>query len=138
MTFVIKVKDKIRDCLNDILNIIFLDEVVKILQEGAFLNNVLLVCRISSRNNLYVLKMIITNEQNRKLLEKEITVGMFKAKECPFLVSYLEVFEEGGNSCILMDYYEKGDLQEYVEKGNIIEEKVDNSFLQLTYLFFRK
>ena len=69
--------------------------------------------------------MIITSEENRRLLEKEMSVGMFKAKGCPFLVSYIEVFKEGETSCILMDYYEKGDLQEYIKKGNFIEEKVN-------------
>jgi serine/threonine protein kinase len=107
---------------NLIKNKFYLDEVIEELQQN--LPSLVLLVRDLSTKNLYVLKMIITSEANRKILEKEVKVGMFVAKECPFLISYSEVFEERGSSCILMDYCEKGDLQKQIDLGNIFEEKV--------------
>jgi serine/threonine protein kinase len=45
-------------------------------------------------------------------------------RNCPELVRYYNVFEEGDFHIIVMDYFENGDLQSYLNKVKKLNEKV--------------
>jgi serine/threonine protein kinase len=60
----------------------------------------------------------------KEMIEKEIKIGLIIAKECEFLVSYLEIFESEDYFCIKMEYYSLGDLQHQLDIGRIFTEKV--------------
>jgi serine/threonine protein kinase len=55
-------------------------------------------------------------EVNKKLIEKEIEIGMIVAKETPHLVSYSEIFEWQDYFCIKMEYCKMGDLQNQLDQ----------------------
>jgi serine/threonine protein kinase len=78
-----------------------------------------------------VLKLIIlgakkneAGNNNKELMEKEMKVGMIVAKECDFLVSYLEIFEWEDYLCMKMEYCLKGDIESKFEEGRIFTEEV--------------
>jgi serine/threonine protein kinase len=78
----------------------------------------------------FVLK-VFHNKQNKQMIEKEIKIGMMVAKECPFLVSYTEIFQESECFCIVMEYCEKGDLEEFFNKENSFDQNVCINFFLL-------
>jgi hypothetical protein len=60
----------------------------------------------------------------KKLIEREIKIGLVIAKESEFLVSYLEIFESEDYFCIKMEYCILGDLQHQLDIGRVFTEKV--------------
>jgi serine/threonine protein kinase len=60
----------------------------------------------------------------KKLIEREMKIGLIIAKESEFLVSYLEIFESEDYFCIKMEYCSLGDLQHQLDVGKVFAEKV--------------
>jgi hypothetical protein len=58
-------------------------------------------------------------------------------RKCEYLVHYDKIFAEGDLEIIVMDYFEKGDLQNYLNRGNKLNESVYTSFNRFI-IFFRK
>jgi hypothetical protein len=56
-------------------------------------------------------------------------------RKCEYLVHYDKIFVEGDFEIIIMDYFEKGDLQSYLNKGNKLNESVC-TLLSVSYFFF--
>jgi serine/threonine protein kinase len=61
---------------------------------------------------------------HKKLIEREMRIGLIIAKESEFLVSYLEIFETEDFFCIKMEYCSLGDLQHQLDIGRVFTEKV--------------
>jgi hypothetical protein len=57
-------------------------------------------------------------------------------RKCEYLVHYDKIFIEGDFEIIIMDYFEKGDLQSYLNKGNKLNESVCTSFSRFIIFFF--
>jgi hypothetical protein len=51
---------------------------------------------------------------NKKMIEKEIRVGMIVAKECEYLISYSEIFDWEDYFCIKMEYCSAGDIKKQI------------------------
>jgi serine/threonine protein kinase len=78
-----------------------------------------------------VLKLIVlgsknskSRNDNKKLIEKELNLGLTISKECKYLISYSETFEWGDYFCIKMEYCNGGDLQSALDEGRIFTEEV--------------
>jgi hypothetical protein len=56
-------------------------------------------------------------------------------RKCEYLVHYDKIFVEEDFEIIIMDYFEKGDLQSYLNKGNTLNELVFTSFSCFTFFF---
>jgi serine/threonine protein kinase len=54
----------------------------------------------------------------------EVLIGKVLGKKSPFLVHYDEMFSEGDNELIIMEFFPNGDLQKYLDDGNRMTEKV--------------
>jgi serine/threonine protein kinase len=59
---------------------------------------------------------IIYSSRNENL--EEFKIGMEIGRKCKYLVHYDKIFVEGDFEIIIMDYFEKGDLQSYLNKEN--------------------
>jgi serine/threonine protein kinase len=79
----------------------------------------LLVRNIKSKV-LYVAKPILLSE-TKEIINEEV-IGMKLAKDCLYLVSYVESFEDKDSKYFIMEYFKKGDLQTLIDK-KIKEEK---------------
>jgi serine/threonine protein kinase len=61
-----------------------------------------------------------TNENS-----EELKIGLELGRSCKFLVSYEKIFIIGDFRCIVMEYFEKGDLENYyIKKRNKLTEEV--------------
>jgi hypothetical protein len=67
-----------------------------------------------------------SRELNKKLIERDIKVGLLIAKECRYLILYSEVFEWGDYFCIKMEYCILGDIQQQLDNGKIFREEVES------------
>jgi serine/threonine protein kinase len=67
---------------------------------------------------------------------EEFKIGMEIGRKCEYLVHYDKIFVEGDFEIIIMDYFEKGDLQSYLNKGNKLNESVCNFFSHFINFFF--
>jgi serine/threonine protein kinase len=74
----------------------------------------------------------IPNSQSRN--PEEFQIGLEIGKKCEYLVKYDGIFTKGDFKIIIMDYFEKGDLQSYLSKRNQLKESVYISFI--SYFFF--
>jgi serine/threonine protein kinase len=67
----------------------------------------------------------IDDSTDNSNISSDIQIGMELGKICPDLVRYYNVFYEGDHQFIIMDYFENGDLQSYLQKkGGKLNEKV--------------
>jgi hypothetical protein len=57
-------------------------------------------------------------------LSQDFKIGIEVGSTCEYLVRYENAFVAGDFECIIMDYYEKGDVQTYLNMGNEIKEEV--------------
>jgi serine/threonine protein kinase len=71
--------------------------------------------------------------QGETSLSSDLQIGMKLSRSCDFLVRYENVFIAGDFQCIVMEYFEQGDLQKYLNSGYKLNENV---FLNLFNLFF--
>jgi hypothetical protein len=60
----------------------------------------------------------------KKIIEKEMKVGIITAEECLYLISYKETFEWGDYFCLKMEYCINGDIQKQIDNGKIFTEDV--------------
>jgi serine/threonine protein kinase len=67
-----------------------------------------------------------SRELNKKMIERDIKVGLLIAKECRYLVLYSEIFEWGDYFCIKMEYCNLGDIQQQLDNGKIFGEEVES------------
>jgi serine/threonine protein kinase len=95
---------------------------VKLLQASA--TGLIYIVKEIETTFIYVMKVIVTNKENRRVIQRDIKIGMNEAKGNPFLVSYIEVVEKEDCFCIFMEYLEKGNLQRQIDVGHVFEEKV--------------
>jgi serine/threonine protein kinase len=93
-------------------------------------SSIYLVERLYSKE-VFVLKAI--NSKKEKDIYRELLVGKDIAKECQNLVSYVECFQidicpQESATCIIMEYFKKGDFKKYLterfEKENIFDSSV--------------
>jgi serine/threonine protein kinase len=66
---------------------------------------------------------------NYSSLSSDIQIGMEVAKACPYLAKYYNIFEEGDFQIIVMDYFENGDLETYINNVKKLTEDVLFIFL---------
>jgi serine/threonine protein kinase len=67
---------------------------------------------------------------------EEFKIGMEIGTKCEYLVHYDKIFVEGDFEVIIMDYFEKGDLQSFLNKGNTLNESVCTYFIHFIFFFF--
>lgn len=63
-----------------------------------------------------------------KIISRELMIGMGMelGKSCKYLVEYFETFSfEESYTCIIMDYFENGDLLSYLKKNQLNENVFD-------------
>jgi serine/threonine protein kinase len=82
------------------------------------------------------LKVISILDSLRRENSEEFKIGMEIGKSCEYLVHYNKIFVEGDFEIIIMDYFKKGDLQSYLNKGNTLNESVCTSFSCFIFFFF--
>jgi serine/threonine protein kinase len=61
---------------------------------------------------------------NSSFNSQDIQIGMQLSKTCKHLVRYFSIFEEGDFEIIVMEYFEEGDLQTFLNKVNKLTEDV--------------
>jgi serine/threonine protein kinase len=76
---------------------------------------------------------IMDNSQSES--SEEFKIGMEIGKKYKYLVHYDKIFVEGDFEIIIMDYFEKGDLQSYLNKGNTLNESVCTYFKYFNFFF---
>jgi serine/threonine protein kinase len=81
------------------------------------------------------LKAITIMDNSRSENSEEFKIGMEIGRKCEYLVHYDKIFVEGDFDIIIMDYFEKGDLQSYLNKGNKLNESV-YFFSRFIFFFF--
>jgi serine/threonine protein kinase len=124
---------QIGKCLNDfqikIFKLFFIDLVKKELNHGGA--GFVYVVSDPDTNLEVVLKLIhlgpnesSSRDNHKKMIEKEMKVGILVAKDSSYLISYSEIFEWGDYFCIKMEYCEKGDIQSELDKGRVFTEEV--------------
>jgi serine/threonine protein kinase len=86
-------------------------------------------------NEIKALKAIPILDNLWKENSEELEVGMEIGRKCEYLVHYDKIFTEGDFKIIIMDYFEKGDLQSYLNKGNKLNESVYLSFSNFIIFF---
>ncbi|KAA6381593.1 MAG: putative MAP kinase kinase family domain protein, partial [Streblomastix strix] len=90
----------------------------KALGHGAF-GQTYLIKNIQSGQKLVWKKMVIMNEQERKMAQDE--ADMLNRIKNDFLVKYYGQFEEKNEFFILMEYCDRGDLRQYINKLKNLE-----------------
>jgi serine/threonine protein kinase len=81
------------------------------------------------------LKAITIMDNSRSENSEEFKIGMEIGRKCEYLVYYDKIFIEGDFEIIIMDYFEKGDLQSYLNKKNKLNESVHISFIHFIFFF---
>jgi serine/threonine protein kinase len=131
MTSIATVGSKVGRCLSflSFLLVISADCITKILHQGG--GGFVYVAKDSDTQAEVVLKLILlgpkgseSRSANKKLIEREMKIGLIFAKESEFLVSYLEIFESEDYFCIKMEYCILGDLQHQLDNSRVFTEKV--------------
>jgi serine/threonine protein kinase len=82
------------------------------------------------------LKAIPILDSSRSENTEEFKIGMEIGRKCEYLVHYDKIFVEGNFEIIIMDYFKKGDLQSYLNKGNTLNESVCTYFSCFILFFF--
>jgi serine/threonine protein kinase len=82
------------------------------------------------------LKAIPILDSLRSENSEELKIGTEIGRKCEYLVHYDKIFVEGDCEIIIMDYFEKGDLQNYLNKGNTLNESVCTYFSCFISFFF--
>ncbi|KAA6378147.1 MAG: hypothetical protein EZS28_026327 [Streblomastix strix] len=90
----------------------------KALGHGAF-GQTYLIKNIESGQKLVWKKMVIMNEQERKMAKDE--ADMLNRIKNDFLVKYYGSFEENNEFFILMEYCDRGDLRQYINELKRLE-----------------
>jgi serine/threonine protein kinase len=67
---------------------------------------------------------------------EEFKIGIEIGRKCENLVHYDKIFVEGDFEIIIMYYFEKGDLQKYLNKGNTLNESVCTYFGCFIFILF--
>jgi serine/threonine protein kinase len=101
---------------------------------GAF-GKVFKVTNIKTKE-IKALKAVPIMDNSRSENSEEFKIGMEIGRKCEYLVHYDKIFIEGDFEIIIMDYFEKGDLQSYLKKGNQFNESVYISFNHFIFFFF--
>jgi serine/threonine protein kinase len=131
MALIPAVGSKVGRCLSFIsfLLVISADCITKVLRRGG--GGFVYVANDLDTQAEIVLKLIQlgpkgseSRSDNKKLIEREMKIGLIIAKESEFLVSYLEIFETEDCFCIKMEYCVLGDLQHQFDIGRVFTEKV--------------
>jgi serine/threonine protein kinase len=63
-------------------------------------------------------------EEKLKLIRCDMAINNTVNKNNPYLMQYVEVFEERGYYCIVMEYCSRGSLQSVLDNGKIFNEEV--------------
>jgi serine/threonine protein kinase len=87
-------------------------------------------------NEIKALKAIPIMDNSGMENSEEFKNGMEIGRKCEYLVNYDEIFIEGNFEIIIMDYFEKGDLQYFLNKGNKLKELVYTFFNHFIITFF--
>ena len=106
---------------------------IKVLGEGSY-GKAILVSRKSDKVKFVIkeVRLYGVSQQDREDALKEVAV--LKALDHPFIVSYIESFNEKGNLYIVMEFADGGDLSQLIEKQGktlLSEEKIMQLFIQL-------
>jgi serine/threonine protein kinase len=75
--------------------------------------------------------------KDRSSLSADLEIGMELSRTCNFLVRYENVFMVGDFQCIIMEYFEQGDLQKYLNTGHKLNEEVLILSLIIYFLFYQ-
>lgn len=108
-------------------------EQIRVLGEGGYGKAIL--CKRKSDSNLFVIKEIrlsslSPNDREEAMKEAEVLSSLHS----PFIISYIESFQERGCFYIVMEYAEGGDLSQKIQsRGNKLytEEEILKDFIQL-------
>jgi serine/threonine protein kinase len=127
---ILKVGEVIHGCMWFFVGDIFLLDKLKLeLGSGGF-GSVYLVGKEETNTN-WVIKFVDLGEkgtseykEKQKSLQRDLSVGTTIGRNSPFLMKYIETFEEGRYFCIVMEYCAGGDLQKILNKGTIFTESV--------------
>jgi serine/threonine protein kinase len=71
--------------------------------------------------------------KDKSSLSSDLQIGMELSRACNFLVRYENVFIIEDFPCIIMEYFENGDLQKYLNTGHKLNAEVLTLFI---YFFF--
>jgi serine/threonine protein kinase len=133
---ILKVGNTIGDCLN-LFYLFYLFAKDKLDAEagiGGF-GKVFKVTNIKTKE-IKALKAIQILGSSRRENSEEFKIGMEIGRTCEYLVHYDKIFVEGDFEIIIMDYFEKGDLQSYLNKENTLNESVCTYFIRFIFFFY--
>jgi serine/threonine protein kinase len=82
------------------------------------------------------LKAIPIIDSSQSENSEEFKIGMEFGRKCEYLVYYDKIFVDGDFEIMIIDYFEKGDLQSYLNKGNTLNELECTYFSYFTFFFF--
>ena len=108
-------------------------EQIKILGEGSYGKALLVKSKFN--NTLYVIKEVrFSNIPQKERDSAEQEVKILSSLDHPFIVSYIESFQENGYLYIVMEFADGGDLSKKIEKQNkklFSENEILEDFLQI-------
>jgi len=108
-------------------------EQIRLLGEGSYGRATLVQSR--GDQTYYVIKEVRLNRLQAKERESaEQEVKLLSSLDHPFIISYIESFQENGYLYIVMEYADGGDLSKKIEKQNkklFTEEEILHDFIQI-------
>jgi serine/threonine protein kinase len=88
------------------------------------------------KKEIKALKAVTIINNSRSENSEGLKIGMEIGRKCEYLVHYDNIFVEGDFEIIIMDYFEKGDLQSYLNKRYRPNKSVYISFSHFLIFFF--
>lgn len=98
---------------------------LKVIGSGTFGKAILVKSNKDGR--LYVVKEIDCSKMTKKEREEALNeINILKRLSHPYIVTYIDSFEQNGNLYIVMEYCDGGDLYTRIQKqhGNLFQEEV--------------
>jgi serine/threonine protein kinase len=84
----------------------------------------------------YVIKFVKKDKKIKSSSTREYTGLFMEHFESPYLVEYLNVFEKDLNLCVIMNYFEKGDLWKEILTRRKNNECFTEKVIVITIIFF--
>jgi serine/threonine-protein kinase len=128
----LKVGNIVGECLFFIfLFMMYIDKLEKEVGFGAS-GKIFKATHIRTKQIKAIKAVPILDESTYSKLSSDLQIGMELSRICPYLVEYYNVFKEGNFQIIVMDYYENGDLETFIEKKTLAEKDIIRLIRQIT------
>lgn len=107
-------------------------QILKTLGEGGY-GKALLAIRRQDRSKCVIKEILLKNLKPKEISDAKKEVEILKALDSPFIVKYIDSFEDNGKLCIVMEYADGGDLNMKITQRKVpfSEDEVLHYFIQI-------